>query len=152
LILLGISFVLAQAAWLYAVLRLIGGAYLIYLGIQLWRGARNPMAETPVAAGARLTLRHAFWRSILLQLLNPKAAVFFSSVFMTMLAPGVPAWVKGAALGVVFVVEFGWYLVVATTFSSGPARRVYTDAKAWVERIAGAWLALFGVKLALSDR
>ena len=93
-----------------------------------------------------------FWRAILVQMLNPKAAVFFGSVFLTMLAPGAPAWLKGAALGLVFVIEFGWYLVVATMFSSKPARRVYGNAKAWVERIAGAWLALFGMKLALSDR
>jgi threonine/homoserine/homoserine lactone efflux protein len=98
------------------------------------------------------TLWRTFWRAILIQMLNPKAAVFFGSVFLTMLSPDAPAWVTGVALGMVFVIEFGWYLVVATTLSSKPARRAYARAKAWVERIAGAWLALLGVKLALSDR
>jgi RhtB (resistance to homoserine/threonine) family protein len=152
LVILGIAFVLEQAAWLYLVLRLIGGAYLVYLGVQLWRGAGKPMTEGPCDTGMRHTLWRTFWRAILIQMLNPKAAVFFGSVFLTMLSPDAPAWVQGVALGMVFVIEFGWYLVVATTLSSKPARRVYVRAKTWIERVAGAWLALFGLKLALSDR
>ena len=152
LVILGIAFVLEQAAWLYVVLRLMGGAYLVYLGVQLWRGARKPMTEEPCDEGMGHTLWRTFWRAILIQMLNPKAAVFFGSVFLTMLSPGAPAWVQGVALGMVFVIEFGWYLVVATTLSSKPARRVYARAKTWIERVAGAWLALFGLKLALSDR
>ncbi len=152
LVILGIAFVLEQAAWLYVVLRLIGGAYLVYLGIHIWRGAHKPMTEEPCHKGMRHTLWRTFWRAILIQLLNPKAAVFFGSVFLTMLSPDAPAWVQGVALGMVFVIEFGWYLVVATTLSSKPARRVYARAKTWIERVAGVWLALFGLKLALSDR
>ena len=152
LVILGIAFVLKQAAWLYLVLRLMGGAYLVYLGVQLWRGAGKPMTEESCDEGLRHTLWRTFWRAILIQLLNPKAAVFFGSVFLTMLSPDAPAWVKGVALGMVFVIEFGWYLVVATTLSSKPARRVYARAKTWIERVAGAWLALFGLKLAWSDR
>ena len=152
LVIFGIAFVLEQAAWLYVVLRLIGGAYLVYLGVQLWRGARKPMTEEPCDEGMGHTLWRTFWRAILIQLLNPKAAVFFGSVFLTMLSPDAPAWVQGVALGMVFVIEFGWYLVVATTSSSKPARRVYARAKIWIERVAGAWLALFGLKLAWSDR
>jgi RhtB (resistance to homoserine/threonine) family protein len=152
LVILGIAVLMTKAAWLYGLLRLIGGAYLIYLGIQLWRGAREPLAESPGHDAAGSTLWGTFWRAILIQMLNPKAAVFFGSVFLTLLAPGAPAWLKGVALGLVFAIEFGWYLVVATTFSSKSARRIYGHAKAWVERVAGAWLALFGVRLALSDR
>jgi RhtB (resistance to homoserine/threonine) family protein len=152
LVIIGIAVVMTKAAWLYGLLRLIGGAYLIYLGIQLWRGARAPLAEAPRDDAAGSTLWRTFWRAILIQMLNPKAAIFFGSVFLTMLAPGAPAWLKGVALGLVFVIEFGWYLVVATAFSSKPARRVYGNAKTWVERVAGAWLVLFGMKLALSDR
>ncbi len=152
LVVLGIAVLMAEAAWLYGLMRLIGGAYLIYLGVQLWRGAGAPLVEASRIDAAGSTLWRTFWRAILIQMLNPKAAVFFGSVFLTMLAPGAPVWLKGAALGLVFVIEFGWYFVVATTFSSKPARRIYGNAKAWLERGAGAWLALFGMKLALSDR
>jgi RhtB (resistance to homoserine/threonine) family protein len=152
LVIVGIAVLMTKAAWLYGLMRLIGGAYLFYLGVQLWRGAREPLGEASRLDAVGSTLWRTFWRAILIQMLNPKAAIFFGSVFLTMLAPGAPTWLKGVALGLVFVIEFGWYLVVATTFSSKPARRIYGNAKVWVERVAGAWLALFGVKLALSDR
>ena len=148
----GISVVLQQAAWLYAGLRLAGGAYLVYLGIQLWRGASTPMAFNDAPAALPLAPSRGFRRALTIQMLNPKAAVFFGSVFLTMLPPGVPAWVVAAALVMVFVIEFGWYAAVALALSSPPARRAYAGAKVWIERIAGAWLAVFGVKLALFSR
>ena len=151
LVLVGISVVLEKAAWLYAGLRLIGGVSLVYLGIRLWRGAHHPMVQQLPGAAAT-SLPGALWRALLIQMLNPKAAVFFGSVFLTMLAPGAPGWVTVAALVLVFTIEFGWYAVVATAFSSRPARRAYAAGKVWIERIAGAWLAAFGAKLALSDR
>lgn len=152
LILMGIAVILEQAAWLYTGLRLAGGAYLVYLGIRMFRGATAPVATARSADAGPVSLGHTFWRALLIQLLNPKAAVFFGSVFLTMLAPGMPGWVAVAALVIVFVIEFGWYAVVATALSSQPVRRAYNRSKMWVERIAGAWLALFGVKLALSTR
>lgn len=151
LVLVGISVVLEKAAWLYTGLRLAGGVYLVYLGIRLWRGARQPMPNRSPGAMSS-SLLYVLWRALLIQMLNPKAAVFFGSVFLTMLSPGAPEWVTVAALILVFAIEFGWYAIVATAFSSRPARRVYAAAKMWIERVAGAWLTLFGVKLALSDR
>jgi RhtB (resistance to homoserine/threonine) family protein len=152
LVLLGISVVFQQAAWLYAGLRLVGGVYLVYLGVQLWRGARRPMVLDGAPGARPLTPWRGFRRALAVQMLNPKAAVFFGSVFLTMLPAGVPGWVIAAALVMVFVIEFGWYAAVALALSSPPARRAYAGAKAWIERVAGAWLALFGVKLAISDR
>ncbi|MDH3472080.1 MAG: LysE family transporter [Rhodospirillales bacterium] len=152
LVLLGISVVFQQATWLYAGLRLVGGVYLVYLGVQLWRGARRSMVLDGAPGARPLTPWRGFRRALAVQMLNPKAAVFFGSVFLTMLPAGVPGWVVAAALVMVFVIEFGWYATVALALSSPPARRAYAGAKAWIERVAGAWLALFGVKLALSSR
>ena len=152
LVLLGISLVFQQAAWLYTGLRVLGGLYLIYLGIRLWQGAREPMTVPGDVPAALVSPWRAFRRAVTIQMLNPKAAVFFGSVFLTMLSPGAPAWVIAAALVMVFAIEFGWYAVLALALSSPPARRAYSGAKTWIERIAGAWLALFGAKLALTER
>ncbi len=152
LVLLGISLVFQQAAWLYTGLRVLGGLYLIYLGIRLWQGAREPMTVPGDVPAALVSPWRAFRRAVTIQMLNPKAAVFFGSVFLTMLSPGAPAWVIAAALVMVFAIEFGWYAVLALALSSPPARRAYSGAKTCIERIAGAWLALFGAKLALSER
>lgn len=152
LVLLGISLVFQEAAWLYTGLRVLGGLYLIYLGVRLWLGAGEPMPPPSDVSAVQVASWRAFRRAVAIQMLNPKAAVFFGSVFLTMLSPGAPPWVIAAALAMVFAIEFGWYAALALALSSPPARRAYGGAKAWIERIAGAWLALFGVKLALSSR
>jgi RhtB (resistance to homoserine/threonine) family protein len=152
LVLLGISVVFQQAAWLYAGLRIVGGAYLVYLGIQLWRGASTPVVFSGALDKPPLTPWRGFRRALMVQMLNPKAAVFFGSVFLTMMPVGAPAWVIAVALVMVFVIEFGWYAAVALALSTPPARRAYAGAKSWIERMAGAWLAVFGVKLGLSSR
>ncbi len=151
LVFLGISVLLQTAAWAYTALKIFGGLYLVYLGGQIWRGASKPfyMASGPLAGSSALK---PFFSAIMIQMLNPKAAVFFGSVFITMLSPGAPMWVKITSLGIVFVIEFGWYALMATVFSSKIAQRKYLAAKLYIERIAGVWLVFFGAKLVISEK
>ena len=152
LVLLGVGLVLQQAGWLYGALRLLGGLYLIYLGFRLWCGAAQPLA-LPAAGGAgRGSLLASLRIGLLTQLVNPKAAVFFGSIFLTFLPPALPGWVQAVVLANIFAVEFLWYLAVALLFSAGRVRAAYAGAKLWIDRIAGGCLAALGLRLALSER
>lgn len=150
LVLLGVGLVLQQAGWLYGALRLLGGLYLIYLGICLWRGAAQTLALPAAAKGPPASGLRSLRLGLLTQLVNPKAAVFFGSIFLTFLPPELPLWVTLVVLANIFAVEFIWYLAVALLFSTGRVRRAYTGAKLWIDRAAGGCLAALGLKLALS--
>lgn len=152
LVVLGVGLLLQQASWLYGTLRLLGGLYLIYLGICLWRGAARPLILPGATKGAPASALRSLRLGLLTQLVNPKAAVFFGSIFLTFLPPDLPLWVTGVVLANIFAVEFLWYLAVALLFSTGRVRRAYTGAKLWIDRLAGGCLAALGVKLALSER
>ncbi len=92
--LFGLHVLFAKAPWLYDAMRLGGAAYLIYLGLGMLRGAWRGgaiAAEVAVPAGHR-----TFLRALGVQLSNPKAAVFFGSIFVTLLPAEAPLWVKGA--------------------------------------------------------
>jgi threonine/homoserine/homoserine lactone efflux protein len=145
----GLHVLFAQAPWLYDAMRLGGAAYLIYLGVgmlrEAWRGDAPVDAGTAVAAG-----RATFLRCLAVQLSNPKAAVFFGSIFVTLLPADAPLWVKGAALAILGMNEFGWYALVALVLSAPRARRVYGRAKRALDALFGGFLAALGVKLALS--
>ncbi len=152
LVLLGVGLILQQAGWLYGALRLLGGLYLIYLGFRLWRGAAQPLA-LPAAGGSGEGRPLASLRiGLLTQLVNPKAAVFFGSIFLTFLPPALPVWVQAVVLANIFAVEFLWYLAVALLFSAGRVRAAYAGAKLWIDRLAGGCLAALGLRLALADR
>ena len=152
LVLLGVGLVLQQAGWLYGALRLLGGLYLIYLGIRLWRGAAQPLALPAAGGTGKGPLLGSLCIGLLTQLVNPKAAVFFGSIFLTFLPPALPAWVQAVVLVNIFAVEFLWYLAVALLFSAGRVRAAYAGAKLWIDRIAGGCLAALGLRLALSER
>jgi threonine efflux protein len=146
--LLGLHVLFAKAPWLYDALRLGGAAYLIYLGLGMlrsaWRGGPLRSELAPPLAGHR-----TFLRSLAVQLSNPKAAVFFGSIFVTLLPAAAPLWVKGGALAILAINEFGFYGLVAVVLSTPRAQRLYGNAKRALDALFGGFLTALGVKLAL---
>ncbi len=152
--LLGLAALLAQIGWLYAGLRLAGATYLIYLGIVLLRASRQQSAEggknrrvTPA-----LSASHALRLGLVTSLTNPKSGVFWTSVFLVAFPISPPGWVYAATFMLVLMISFGWHMLLVMIFSTAPVRGAYLRFKAWIDRIAGSLLILFGIRLALDDR
>jgi threonine efflux protein len=144
----GLDVLFAKAPWLYDAMRLGGAAYLIYLGIGMLRSAWR--GERMTSEGVTASANRAFLRSLGVQLSNPKAAVFFGSIFVTLLPAAAPLWVKGAALAILGINEFGFYGLVAVVLSAPRAQRIYSNAKRALDALFGGFLTVLGVKLALS--
>jgi threonine efflux protein len=147
---LGMHVLLAEAAWLYDVLKLIGGGYLVWLAVQAWRHADKPLAAANGLAG--MSAWQAWRLGFSTNLANPKVIVFFGSIFVTLFTPETPSWVRGAALVIVAANEIGWYAVVALLFSSRAAQAGYRRAKRWIDRVTGAVLMVFGLRLIFGAR
>jgi threonine/homoserine/homoserine lactone efflux protein len=81
---LGLGWVLQHAAYLFESLRWIGAAYLVWLGVQAWRGAGRPQ---PPAPGDHVHFR----RGVLVALSNPKTLAFFSAFLPQFVDPALPA-------------------------------------------------------------
>jgi len=104
----GLGFVLQYAAILFEVLRWAGAAYLIYLGIQAWRGA-GKLAQT-MAAPERVV---HFRRGFLVAMSNPKTIAFFTAFLPQFVDPTLPAGRQLAAMCAVSIVlaaitDSGW--------------------------------------------
>jgi homoserine/homoserine lactone efflux protein len=80
----GLSWVLQHAAYVFEVLRWIGAAYLLWLGVQAWRNASRPRPESP---GANVHFR----RGVFVALSNPKTIAFFSAFLPQFIDPALPA-------------------------------------------------------------
>jgi RhtB (resistance to homoserine/threonine) family protein len=150
--LLGLSALLTEFAWLQATLRLAAGTYLLYLGFRLWRGASLPAAFARPTDTVGRTDWRAYQVGLITNLTNPKALVFYGSVFAALLAPDVPLWVKAAAVGLITVNSTVFHVALASLFSTERAQAGYRRIKPWVDRIAGAGLAAFGLHLVLPSR
>jgi threonine/homoserine/homoserine lactone efflux protein len=147
LALLGLHAVLAQIEWLYLTVRVLGGLYLIYLGVLLWRGALTPIVVADPGRLQPSQPARSFLLSLATQLSNPKAAIIYGSIFAAFLVSTPPLWVFFVLPVVIFLVEAGWYTIVALLFSAPRPRAAYLRSKAWVDRAAGAVMGALGVKL-----
>lgn len=145
--LFGLALLFQVAPALLVALKLAGGAYLVWIGWQVWRGARAPVAVTAAEALPRGAWA-AVWRGIATQLANPKPVVFFGAVFAGMVPPGTTLPWLLALLAVVFATDFLWNVLVARIFSFPRARARYLDLKTLIDRAFGGLLAALGAKIA----
>lgn len=147
----GLQGLLAAVPSLYVGLKVVGGLYLAWIGVRIWRSAAQPLAVpaggAPVAARGRL---RAFALGLATQVSNPKTAVVYASVFAAFM-PQAPGFELSAAiLALVLVIETGWYALVALGLSSERPRRAYLRCKRWVDRAAGGVMVGLGLKLVSS--
>jgi threonine/homoserine/homoserine lactone efflux protein len=149
LALAGLTALLTQFAWLYLVLKLAGGAYLVYIACRIWRRAKEPL-EVSGSIEGRSSIRRSFSTALLTQLSNPKTIIVYASIFAAFLPKTIPFGViVGLPIGI-FAIEFGWYAIVAMAFSARRPRQVYLSAKRWIDRSAGLVMGGLGLRLIVS--
>jgi threonine/homoserine/homoserine lactone efflux protein len=145
---LGLTALLMQFEWLYLMLKILGGGYLIYLAIKIWRGASEPLAPSGTSGKTRgISVFRAFLLGLMTQLSNPKTSIVYASIFAALMPPSPPIWLLFALPPIIFCVEAGWYTIVAVAFSGSRARLIYARLKRWIDRGAGAVMGALGLKL-----
>jgi threonine efflux protein len=148
-VLSGLTILFQIAPWLYLVLKVAGGSYLVWIGIHFLRAGKPPEAASQARA-EELSAAASARKGFFIGLTNPKAMVYFGSIFTLFLRPGAPLWLDFAALGIVTFDVTVWYGFVALLFSRPPVRRSYERFGHWIERTAGAVMVGFGLKLVFS--
>lgn len=140
--LLGLTALFRAAPWTLILLRLAGGAFLLRIGWSMWAHARDPM---PDAARARMS-----WTSgAVLNLSNPKPALFYSAVLLSIFPPVLGPADKGVIYAVALSVELFFYTALASLMALPALRRGYAASKFWIDRGAGLAIALLGLSLIL---
>ena len=113
----GAGAVLAASATLFTALKLVGAAYLIWLGVRLWRAKPDPSALDLKTAPAGM--RSVFLQAFVVTALNPKGIVFFVAFVPQFVDPAAPALMQFVVLEATFVVMAGinvgfWALAAGT--------------------------------------
>lgn len=147
--LLGVELIFTATPWLYWSIKLFGGAYLIYVGIKSWRQAGCVPADSGDGA-AGVSAWRAFRLGFITNVANPKAAIFFGSIFAAVLPPQLPLWMHAAVIAVVLGNALWWYTGLALFFSTPRAQRGYLKAKRTLDYLTGGFFIFVGVRLMLS--
>lgn len=151
--LLGVGALMHTFPWLLMVAKVVGGAYILYLGVSLLRSRPKSTleGEHPIDQNAaRQTPFKAFVTGFLTNATNPKATLFFLAIFTTLISTTTPLQIQ-ALYGVwMCLVNALWFVVVALFFSSARIREVFMRMGHWFERTMGVILILFAGRLILS--
>ncbi|HEX2583823.1 MAG TPA: LysE family translocator [Steroidobacteraceae bacterium] len=138
---------------LYALMKIIGGIYLVYLGVKIWKYAVAPIDATePTSVTSQSRSLKSFGVGLATQLSNPKTAVVYASVFAAFLPAESNLQFKLVVMLMVFSIETGWYSLVAVLLSSSGPRRRYLQMKVLIDRVAGSVMILLGLRLAISSQ
>ena len=149
--LVGLGIVISQSIFLYNAVKFLGAGYLFYLGV---RSILAKKYAAPVITGERSDAPSAFravWAGFLVNALNPKATLFFLSIFSVIVSASTPVLYQIGYCAWIFFVQIAWFCVVSLVFSHGAVRALFGRCGHWVERVMGAVFIALGVKLALSS-
>lgn len=142
----GLGAVMLANAWIFEVIRYCGAGYLLYLAFKSARSALKP-GELEPKGGVYVSLKRAYGNGLGLHLTNPKAILFFGSLY----AVGVPAQSSPQSLATVIVAVAAQSFLVfhgyALLFSSAPMIKGYMRLRRWFEGIFAIAFGAAGLKI-----
>ncbi|BCL80261.1 threonine efflux protein [Ktedonobacteria bacterium brp13] len=144
----GLGVLLARVGWLIEIIHLMGGLYLVYIGIKTIMHASHP--TQPMASVAPVPTRSfsAWGVGFSTNISNPKAIAFFSSLFVALLPVHPPLWVQTTSVVLLVIIAASWFCLVACLFSLAPVTRAYLRAKRWIDYLTGGIFVTLGIWLA----
>lgn len=148
---LGLSALLRTSAVTFTVVKLIGAAYLVYLGVQTFRNA-DEFEVTPESTSRSFS--QSFRQALMINVLNPKVAIFFLAFLPQFVTPGGGVSLQIFTLGVLFA-SLGFVYQALLAVFSARAGKVLTErnlVKTLLRVASGSVLVGFGVKLAIERR
>ena len=148
----GLGALVMASATLFTLLKWVGAAYLVFLGVQLWRSA-GAASGAVLAEAPALPARHVFGHAVLVTVLNPKSIAFFIAFVPQFVSPQ-------AALGPQFAVLIGTFVTLAALNALSVAlladqlrsRIARPGVIAALSRVGGAALVAMGVATAALRR
>jgi RhtB (resistance to homoserine/threonine) family protein len=151
---LGIAAIVRASETAFTVLKLVGAAYLIYLGVQALRASRRGHgADMPVGDGLPQQTSRAYRQGLLSNLANPKIAAFFTGFLPQFIAPGVSVTVPFLLLGAIFVaMTLGWLCAYALVASKAGGLLTRPRVRTALDRVTGVVLIGLGLRLVTERR
>lgn len=145
----GLATVIANSSDLLWIIKILGGSYLVFLG---WKGVRAKPARTQ--AGSRPIRKHSSMKYIgtgfVCNALNPKAPIYFVSLFTLVLSPEMPIY-QLAVYGVwIMFIQLAWFSLLASLLAYPAVNSMFRRAGHWLDRILGGVMMLLGIKVIIS--
>lgn len=150
--LLGLGLLLRGSELWFAIVKYAGAAYLVWIGVQALRSrpredvaTETPPPPAPAAMGPMAS--RAFAAGFLTNALNPKATLFFVSLFALLVSPLTPKLLQAGYGLWMACATAGWFSLVAVVFTQADVRRRFLRHGHWIDRALGLVFLGFAASL-----
>lgn len=141
----GIGALMLVNLWVFEVIRYFGAGYLLFLAFQAARGALSDQQLNTRAVQGRL--RRVYLQGLLLHLTNPKAVLFFGSIYTIGIPPGAQLSQLLTVMVSLALISFSVFVGYALLFSTPMATKLYLRARRWFQAVFAVGFAAAGLKI-----
>ncbi|PSU49134.1 threonine transporter RhtB [Photobacterium frigidiphilum] len=150
----GISFILVQSAWLFQTVKIIGAAYLIYLGIcslrSGWKAGSLGIVSNQISDN-QFNMKRSFSEGFLSNVLNPKTAIFYLAFLPQFINPEGSAISQSFILaGIHFILAMTWQSSLAFVIERAKSWLAKPKTNQWLQSLTGCVMVGLGLQLLLS--
>jgi RhtB (resistance to homoserine/threonine) family protein len=146
----GIGLLISKSVILFSVIKFLGAGYLIYMGVSSFMAKGSKLDVAEEKAETDLTRLQAFKMGFLTNVLNPKATLFFLSLFTFVIGNSTPLYVILTISAIIILTAFSWFTIVSIFLAQQNVQRVFLKYEKSINRTLGGFLIFLGIKVALT--
>ena len=145
---LGVALILSQSPSLFMALKYLAGAYLAYLGVQALRSAKpTDSTQQTLSPVEPESVYKAFRRGFFTNALNPKATLFFMSLFTLVISPETPVVVQAGYGVYMAMATWLWFSFLSLVLSKASVRAFFLKSGYWFDRGIGVILIALAIRV-----
>ena len=148
----GLAAVIAHSTHWMTAIKLLGGAYLLYLGFMGLRSRANGGPSMAPAHAAPASPLRQVAGGFLCNALNPKAPIYFVALFTVVLSPSLPIPTLIAYGAWIMLLQWLWFSLVALLFAHRALRDRLYSARHWIDRVFGVAMVALGLRVLATAR
>ncbi len=148
----GIGFIISKSLTVFTIIKFIGAAYLIYMGLSSIFSNKSSIKITEEKKLTDLTKFQAIKIGFLTNLLNPKATLFFLGLFTFVINHETPLYVILIISFIMISTAITWFTLVAIFFTQKSIRATFLKFENIINKSFGGLLIILGIKIALSKQ
>jgi len=148
----GLALVISQSIVLFNIIKLVGAGYLIWIGVKSLMSSKGPVTASTQVTTKSISTKEAIKQGFLTNVLNPKATLFFLSLYTQVISPNTSASLKLLYGAEMVTATFIWFTLVAIFMTRKPVQAVYEKIKHRIDQAFGVALIALGLKVALDNK
>lgn len=146
----GLALIISQSLILFNTIKLLGGIYLIYIGIKSFRSKGQELQIEKDQH--RISDWQSFKMGFITNTLNPKASVYFLSLFTFIISPELSAANLGIISSMLVIETAIWFSFVATILTQEKIQKLFNRAQNFINKTFGVILVAIGLKIAIPEK